>query len=121
MATPGMPEQPAGAWFWLPIIRDPETTAELAAIRKKLEQLVTTQGETMALVKVESAQLEALDSALDEVATSLADKIAALALPDADLQPLLDDVAALRALAAPTPAAEPSSEPASEPVFDENV
>lgn len=57
----------------------------------------------MALVQVEQDQLDALDSALDEVATSLEAKIESLktTLPDADLSALEADVAALRNLAAP--------------------
>lgn len=57
----------------------------------------------MALVQVEQDQLDALDSALDEVATSLEAKIESLktSLPDADLSALEADVAALRNLAAP--------------------
>jgi len=61
----------------------------------------------MAAVQVDSDALVQLDSDLDAVAQSLADKIAALQLPTADLQPLLDDVEALRALSAPAPVEEP--------------
>ena len=57
----------------------------------------------MALVQVNSDDLDALDTALDEVATAIEAKIEALAvaLPDADLSALQEDVAALRAISAP--------------------
>lgn len=98
--TQAAAEQPFGMWIWVPIIRDPNAVAELEAINNKLGML-------MALVKVEQDDLNALDVSLDEVATSLSDKIAALQLPTADLQPLLDDVEALRALGAPAPVDPP--------------
>ena len=65
----------------------------------------------MALVQVEQDDLDALDSALDEVAASLEAKLEGLqvALPDADLSELQADVAALRNLAAP--ASEPVDTP----------
>lgn len=68
----------------------------------------------MALVQVEQDDLDALDSALDEVAASLEAKLEGLqvSLPDADLSELQADVAALRNLAAP--ASEPVDTPASE-------
>lgn len=64
------------------------------------------------LVQIEQDSLDALDAALDDVTTSLEAKIESLktTLPDADLSALDADVAALRALAAPT--AEPPAEPA---------
>ena len=68
----------------------------------------------MALVQVEQDDLDALDTALDEVAASLEAKLEGLqvSLPDADLSELQADVAALRNLAAP--ASEPVDTPASE-------
>jgi len=89
-----------GVWIWVPIIRDPNVSSLLAGIQTQLEEL-------MAKVAVEQDELVALDAALDEVAASLAAKIAGLQLPTADLQPLLDDVAALQALSAPAPVVEP--------------
>lgn len=71
-------------------------------INKKLEII-------MALVQVEQSDLDALDASLDEVSASLAAKIQALVdaagepLPPAQLDALNADVAALRALSAPTP------------------
>ena len=41
-------------------------------------------------MKVEQADFDALDAALDAATQALADKIAALELPAADVQPLLD-------------------------------
>lgn len=63
----------------------------------------------MAFVRVDTADLEALDAALDAVTKSLADKLAALAaqLPDADLSALQEDVTTLQGLAAPTAVEEP--------------
>lgn len=71
-------------------------------INKKVDKL-------MALVQVEQDDLDALDSALDEVATTLETRIEELkvTLPDADLSALSADVEALRNIGAPaaTPAA----------------
>jgi hypothetical protein len=55
----------------------------------------------MGLVQVESDDLVKLDADLKATAVSLAAKINGLALPAADLAPLLADVEALNALAAP--------------------
>lgn len=73
----------------------------------ELHQLDSKVSTIMALV-----QIYAFFAALDDVTTSLEAKIESLktALPDADLSALDADVAALRALAAPT--AEPPAEPA---------
>lgn len=65
----------------------------------------------MGLVQVESDDLVALDTALDAATASLAAKINALALPAADLQPLLDDVKALSDLGAPAPVEPPPPTP----------
>lgn len=94
------PVETLKSWGFPPLVGDPDVKQALATISHKLEEI-------MALVKVEQADLDALDGALDEVAASLADKIASLALPDADLAALNADVDALRALAAPAPVVEP--------------
>lgn len=63
----------------------------------------------MALVSVDTADLEALDAALDAVTAALAEKLAVLApkLDPADLAPLQDDLAKLQELSAPTPVEPP--------------
>ena len=87
---------PKGLWIWVPVYSDPETVSILKAVNDKL-------GAIMAQVQVDAQALIDLDAALDSVAQSLSEKIAALNLPQGDLQPLLDDVEALRGLSAPAP------------------
>lgn len=108
-AVPVTEPPPEGVWMWLPIIRDPNVSNQLAGITTLLEEL-------MAKVAVEQDDLDALDAALDEATAALAAKIDALNLPAAELQPLLDDVEALRSLSAPAPVAPP---PVVEPPVEE--
>jgi tetrahydromethanopterin S-methyltransferase subunit B len=83
-------QPPQGIWVWVPIIRDPE----MASVTAQLEEI-------MGAVQVQQAQLDELDQSLDDATSSLEEKINALNLPKADLQPLLDDVEKLRGLSAP--------------------
>lgn len=89
---------PRGFWIWIPVYTDPTTTSVLEAINQKL-------GIIMGQVQVDSQALVDLDTSLDQVYAALSEKIAALQLPQADLQPILDDLEALRGLSAPTPEA----------------
>lgn len=84
------------AWIFDDRIQPEWATAMEARLTQRMEYI-------MAEVSVAQEDLDALDQALDQVATSLADKIASLNLPAGDLQPLLDDVETLRGLAAPAP------------------
>ena len=75
----------------------------LENVEYQLDMVIKQLRKLMALVQVNSDDLDALDTALDEVATAIEAKIEALAvaLPDADLSALQEDVAALRAISAP--------------------
>lgn len=85
------------AWIFDDRIEPAWASAMEARLTQRMEYI-------MAEVQVAQEDLDALDQALDQVATSLADKINSLNLPAGDLQPLLDDVETLRGLAAPAPA-----------------
>jgi hypothetical protein len=76
-------------------------------ILRALAQIDRKVNAIMAAVQVNQEDLDALDVALDAATQSLADKIAALNLPPAQMAALQDDVAALQALAAPAPVVEP--------------
>jgi ABC-type transporter Mla subunit MlaD len=95
----------------------PELAEWLDRVEATVNRIDQRTAKIMAMVKVAQEDLDALDRALDDATSSLADKISALELPAAELQPLLDDVEALRALSAPAPAPtpEPAPEPAPEP------
>lgn len=77
----------------------------IEATINRIEQKVDT---LMAQVRVNSEDLDALDTALDEVTASLTTKIESLQLPEGDLTELQADLEALRALSAPKPETEPA-------------
>jgi hypothetical protein len=84
----------------------------VTVILRALAQIDRKVNAIMAAVQVNQEDLDALDQALDAATQSLADKIAALNLPEGDVGPLLEDVAALQALAAPAPVEPPVEPPA---------
>jgi len=95
------------AWIFDDSIQ-PRWAAELE------ERINNKLGKLMALVKVEQADLDALDQGLDDATAALSAKIQALIdagnVPAGDVSALQADLEALRALGAPAPV-EPPAEP----------
>jgi len=93
-----------------------QVPATLARIETKLDTLLEGQQQIMGMVKVSQESLDAIDQALDESTAALAEKIAALDLPEGDLTPIMADIDNIRNLHTPAPAEPTGDEPQVNPL-----
>ena len=71
---------------------------KLLRIPEKLERMDRKLNRIMGYVKVQQEQLDEIDRQLDESTAAIEAKLTALDLPEADLNPILEDLNSLKGL-----------------------